>query len=137
MNLKKEQTSYTIQLIIGICVVAGGLVFANISGYDKIIFATSGFGGVWIAISIIRLYLIKMKPKKYEEKMIDQSDERSIAIRGYAGYATFLLSMFVTSIMTLIFALLDYTFLPIIGGALMLMNYIIFILSVKYYNKKI
>lgn len=137
MNLKNEQTSHTIQLIIGICVVAGGLVFANISGYDKIVFATSGFGGVWIAISVIRLYLIKMKPKKYEEKMIDQSDERSIAIRGYASYATFLFSMFVISIMTLIFALLDYTFLPIIGGSLMLMNFIIFILSVKYYNKKI
>ncbi len=137
MNLKKEQTSCTIQLIIGICVVSGGLVFANISGYDKIIFATSGFGGVWIAISVIRLYLIKMKPKKYEEKMIDKSDERSIAIRGYASYATFLFSMLVISITTLIFALLYYTFLPIIGGSLMLMNFIIFILSVKYYNKRI
>ena len=137
MNLKKEQTIYTILLIIGIVVLVGGAALAKVAGFDNLIGGISGLGGAWIGISSIKLYQIKKKPKKYEEQIIGQFDERNIAIRGYAGYATFITTLLTISIMSLIFMILDYTLPLIIGAGLLLIHIVTFLLFTRYYGKKL
>lgn len=137
MNLKKEQTMYTILLIVGIVVLIGGTALAKITGFDHLIGGISGLGGGWIGISSIRLYQIKKKPKKYMEQIIGQSDERSIIIRGYAGHATFVTTLLAISIMTLIFMFLDCSLPLIIGVGLLLTHIGGFLLFARYYGKKL
>lgn len=137
MNLKKEQTVYTILLIVGIIVLVGGTVVVKLTGFDNLIGGISGLSGAWIGISSIRLYQIKKKPKKYEEQIIGQNDERNIAIRGYAGYATFITTLLAISIISLIFVFLDYTFALVIGAGLLLIHIVSFLLFARHYGKKL
>lgn len=137
MNLKKEQTIYTILLIIGIVVLVGGAALAKVAGFDNLIGGISGLGGAWIGISSIKLYQIKKKPKKYEEQIIGQYDERNIAIRGYAGYVTFITTLLTIGIMLFIFMFLDYTLPLIIGAGLLLIHIISFLLLTIYYGKRL
>jgi hypothetical protein len=137
MNFKKEQTTYTILLIIGIVVLIGGTAVVKMMDFDNLVGGISGLGGAWIGISGIKLYQIKKKPKKYEEQIIGQYDERNIAIRGYAGYATFITTLLTISIMSLIFMFLDYTLASIIGAGLLLIHIVSFLIFARYYSKKL
>lgn len=135
MNLKKDQTIYTILLIIGIIISIGSIVLANMSKFE-FIGGISGLGGAWIAISVMKLYQIRKKPKKVKEQIIEQYDERNIAIRGYAGYATFITTLLTISIMTFIFMMLNCTWPIIIGVGLMLTHIISYLFFIVYYSKK-
>jgi hypothetical protein len=137
MNLKKEQTMYTVLLIVGIAVFIGGIVVVRITGFDNLIGATSGLGGVWTGVGIMNLFKIKNQPKKYEEQMIGQNDERNIAIRGYAGYATFITTFLGICLMASVFIVLDYTVPLIIAAGLFLVHFASFLLFAIYYSKKI
>jgi len=137
MNLKKEQNIYTILLIVGVVVLIGGIAVVKITGFDNLIGAIGGLGGAWIVFSSIKLYQIKKKPKKYGEQIIEQYDERNIAIRGYAGYATFITTLLTISIMLFIFMVLDYTLPLIIGAGLLLIHIFTFFLFAGYYGKKL
>lgn len=137
MNLKKEQTVYTILLIVGIVVFIGGTAVVKLTGFDNLIGLIGGLSGAWIGISSIKLYQIKKKPKKYEEQIIGQYDERNITIRGYAGYATYITTMLAISIMTFIFMFSDYSLAPIIGAGLLLIHIVSFLLFASYYGKKL
>jgi hypothetical protein len=136
MNLRKEQVIYTILLIIGVIMLIGSIVLAKTIDFD-LIGVLSGFGGAWIGISIIKLYQIKKKPKKIEEKMIGNNDERNIAIRGYAGYFGFKITLAAISIMLLIFIVLDYTVPLVVGSVLLFIHFFDFLLLTIYYDKKI
>ena len=136
MNLKKEQTIYTILLVIGIIILVGSAFIAKMTDF-YLVGGISGLGGAWIGISSIKLYQIKNKPKKIEEQIIGQHDERNIAIRGYAGYNTFRITLAMISIMLLIFLILDYTIPLIIGAVLFLIHFLSFLLLARYYNKKL
>lgn len=136
MNLKKEQTIYTILLVIGIIILVGSAFIAKMTDF-YLVGGISGLGGAWIGISSIKLYQIKKKPKKIEEQIIGQHDERNIAIRGYAGYNTFRITLATISIMLLIFLILDYTIPLIIGAVLFLIHFLSFLLLARYYNKKL
>lgn len=137
MNLKKEQNIYTALLITGIVIFIGGIVVVKITGYEYLIGVISGLAAAWIGISIIKLYQIKNKPKKYEEQLIGQHDERNIAIRGYAGYATFITTLLAISVMTIIFLALDYTLPLIIGAGLLLIHILAFLIFARHYGKKL
>lgn len=137
MNLKKEQSMYTILLIVGIVVLIGGTAVVKITGFDKLIGGISGLAGAWIGISSIKLYQIKKKPQKYEEQIIGQYDERNIAIRGYAGYATFITTLLTIGIMSFVFMFLDDTLPLIIGAGLLLIHIVSFLFFARYYGKKI
>lgn len=136
MNLKKEQTIYTILLIIGVIILIGSGVLAKMTDFD-LIGSISGLGGAWIGISSIKLYQIKKKPKKIQEQIIGQQDERNIAIRGYAGYATFRITLATISIMLLIFLILDYIIPLIVGVVLFLIHFSSFLFIARYYDKKL
>lgn len=136
MNFKKEQTIYTVLLIIGIAVLIGGTAVLKITGFDNLLGGISGLSGAWIGISSIKLYQIKKKPKKFEEHIIGQNDERNIAIRGYAGYTTFITTLITISIMSLIFMFLDYTLPLIIGAGLLWIHIISFLIFTRYYGKR-
>jgi len=137
MNLKKEQNMYTVLLIAGIVVLIGGVAVVKITGFDNLIGGICGLSGAWIGISSIKLYQIKNKPKKYEEQIIGQYDERNIAIRGYAGYATFITTLLAIGIMSFIFMFLDYTLPLIIGAGLLLIHIVSFLLFARHYSKKL
>lgn len=137
MKLKKEQNMYTVLLIAGIVVLIGGVAIVKITGFDNLIGGISGLGGAWIGISSIRLYQIKKKPKHYEKQIIGQYDERNIAIRGYAGYATFISTLLTIGIMSFIFMFLDYTLPLIIGAGLLLIHIVSFLLFARHYGKKL
>ena len=137
MNLKKEQTIYTILFIVGIVVLIGGAIILKLTGFDNLIGLISGLGGSWIGISSIKLYQIKNKPKQIEEQIIGQHDERNIAIRGYAGYATFRITLATISIMLLIFLISDYTLPLIIGIFLFFIHISSFSFIARYYDKKL
>jgi len=64
MNLKKEQTMYAVLLIVGIVVLIVGTGLVKLTGFDDLIGAIGGLSGAWIAISSIKLYQIKKKPKR-------------------------------------------------------------------------
>lgn len=136
MNLKREQTIYTILLIIGVIILVGSGVLAKMTDFS-LIGAISGLGGAWIGISSIKLYQIKNKPEKINEQIIGQHDERNIAIRGYTGYATFRITLATISIMLLIFLILDYTLPLIIGIILFLIHIFSFLFISRYYDKKL
>lgn len=136
MNLKKEKGMYTVLLIIGIIILIGSAVLARMIDFD-LISVISGLGGAWIGISSIKLYQIKKKPGKIEEQMIGQHDERNIAIRGYAGYFSFRITLATISIMLLIFLILDYTLPLTIGSVLFLIHFFSFLFITRYYNKKL
>lgn len=136
MNLKKEKGMYTVLLIIGIIILIGSAVLARNTDFD-LIGVISGLGGAWIGISSIKLYQIKKKPRKIEEQMIGQHDERNIAIRGYAGYFSFRITLATISIMLLIFLILDYTLPLIIGSVLFFIHFFSFLFITRYYNKKL
>ena len=137
MNLKKEQTIYTALLIIGIAVLIGGATIVKVTGFDNLTGVISGLGGAWIGIGGIKLYQIKKKPKKYEQQLIGQYDERNIAIRGYAGYTVFIITLITASIMSLAFLFLDYTLPFIIGAGLLLIHIVSFLFFMRYYGKRV
>lgn len=137
MNLKKERNMNTILLIAGIVVLIGGIAVVKITGHDNLIGAIGGLSGVWIGISSTKLYQIEKEPKKYEDQIVGQYDERNIAIRGSAGYATFITTLLTISIMSIIFMFLDYT-LPLIFGVALLLNHTFsFLIFIRYYGKKL
>lgn len=136
MNLKKEQNMYTVLLIIGVIILVGSAFIVKVIDF-YLVSGISALGGAWIGISSIKLYQIKKKPKKIEEQIIGQHDERNIAIRGYAGYDTFRFTLATISIMLLIFLILDYTIPLIIGAVLFFIHFLSFLLLVKYYDKKL
>lgn len=137
MNLKKEKTTYTILLIAGIFILMGGVVIAKITGFYDLIGAVSGLGGAWIGVSCTKLYQIKKNPKKYEKQIVGQYDERNIAIRGYAGYATFITTLVAIGVMVLIFMGLNYTLAFIVGAGLLLVHIVSFLLFARHYGKKL
>lgn len=137
MNIKKEQLIYTILLISGFVVLIVGATIVKMTGFDNLIGGISGLGGSWIGISGIKLYQIKKRPEKYEEQIIEQYDERNMAIRGYAGYAAFITTLLTIGIMSLIFMWLDYTIPMLIGVGLLLIHIISFLFFSRYYGKKI
>ena len=137
MNIKKEQLIYTILLISGFVVLIVGATIVKMTGFDNLIRGISGLGGSWIVISGIKLYQIKKRPEKYEEQIIGHYDERNMAIRGYAGYATFITTLLTIGIMFLIFMWLDYTIPMLIGVGLLLIHIISFLFFSRYYGKKI
>ena len=137
MNLKKEKSTYTILLIAGIFIVIGGVAIVRITGFDYLIGGIGGLGGSWIGLSSIKLYQIKKNPQKYQEQIIGQYDERNIAIRGYAGYATFIITLAAIGIMLFMFMFLDDTLALVIGVGLFLIHIVSFLLFAIHYSKKL
>lgn len=137
MNFEKDQNKYTVLMILGFVILIGGTIVARILGFEAIIGGLSGLGGAWIGISSMKLYQIRRKPELYEEHIIGQQDERSIAIRGYAGYASFMTTLLAISIMTLLFLHLDYTYPLAIAAGLLLIHIVSFFLYAGYYGKKL
>lgn len=137
MNLKREQAMYAILLTAGIAVLIGGLALVKIAGIDNLIGGISGLGGAWIGISGIKLYQIKNNTKRYQAQIIGQNDERNIAIRGYAGYSTFITTLLGIGFMTYLFIFLDYTVPFIIGALLLLIHTVSFLLFARHYGKKV
>lgn len=138
MNIKKEQTTYIILLVTGIFILIGGPLIVKMAQLDTfLIGGVSGFGGAWTVNSAIKLYQIRKKPEEYEKQVIEQYDERNIAIRGYAGYATFITTLLTISVMSVIFMVLDYTRPLLIGGILLLIHIVSFLVYFRYYSKKL
>lgn len=137
MNFKKDKTTYTILLIAGIFIVIGGVAIVKITGFDDLIGGIGGLGGAWIGLSSIKLYQIKNNPQKYEKQIIGQYDERNIAIRGYAGYATSIITLVAIGIMLFVFMFLDDTLALAIGAGLFLIHIVSFLLFARHYGKKI
>lgn len=137
MNIRKEQTMYTIMLITGIFVLFGGVALVKILSFDNLVSIVSGIGGGWIGISISKLYQIKKQPEKYKQELISQSDERSTAIRGYAAYSTLIMTICVMAIASLISLILSYHLAFIIVVALLFILIISFFAFMKYYSNRL
>jgi len=137
MNIKNTQIVQTIKLIIGFTILIAGVITAKLTNYYNLIVLVSGLGGGLIGSSAMRLFQIKKSPEKYEKRLIELSDERSITIRGYAGYATFITTLLAIGLTTLAFLFLDYTVPMIIGSSLLLVHVLSFLIFSVHYGKKI
>lgn len=140
MNVKESKTTNTIFLVVGVIIVISGLVLGKISNFNNVRFIISGLvgiGGAFTAISSINLYKIKIHPQEYEEQMSAKYDERNIFIRSNAGYATFILTLCVVGIASIIFLTLDHLWFAIVALGTFIIQIISYWIFVRYYNKKL
>ena len=64
-------------------------------------------------------------------------DERNIFIRSNAGYATFILTLCVVGIASIIFLTLDHLWFAIVALGTFIIQIISYWIFVRYYNKKL
>lgn len=137
MSKKKIQVIQTIKLASGFLILISGIIISKLTTYYNSIVLVSGLGGGLIGSSAMKLFQIKKAPEKYEKRLIELSDERSITIRGYAGYVTFIITLITLGMTSLVFMFFDYTVPMIVGVGLLLIHVISFIILSMHYAKKI
>lgn len=134
MNLEKIEKRYNMLFILGVIIFFGGTLFVKVTGMDHLVGFIGGAGGGLIGLSAIALYKIKKKPEDYKDEVINHSDERGIAIRGYATMVTMLGAIFILSVVAIF---LDYDFLLLIGAGVMVILLVSFSIFTRYYERKI
>lgn len=97
----------------------------------------SCWGAIFLVSGLVRWYMIKRNPVWVETNQIAEYDERNSIIRGRAAYLTFVISIIFLALMSTIFIYLDYLIPLYLTLSLMFGQYIIFIILIWYYGKKL
>ncbi|WP_409200447.1 DUF2178 domain-containing protein [Methanobrevibacter sp. DSM 116169] len=130
-----------ISIIIGILL----LIVSNILPFLNYTFTEDNFwtnmlscwGAIFLVAGLVRWYMIKKNPTWVETNEIEEYDERNSIIRGQAAYLTFVISTIFLALMSTVFIYLDYLIPLYLSLILLFGQYIVFIVLIKYYSRKL
>ena len=95
------------------------------------------WGLILIVSSLVRFYLMKIRPEWNRRNKIVEYDERNTLIRGKAAYTTYVLSIVLLAIIGTVLIYLDYIFPAYLVTALMFTEFLALLLFTKYYGTKL
>lgn len=141
--MKKQQKSYIFYMGILIFVIAILLIILmpNAEGPLGVLpYVLCGFGLGIIGVSVvctIRMRKIKQDPKKARQYEIAEKDERNIRLREKAGYASWIISLFVMAILSMVFIIFDYKIACLLAIIALFIHVISLFVFIAIYDKKI
>ncbi|MDR1042769.1 MAG: DUF2178 domain-containing protein [Clostridiales Family XIII bacterium] len=97
----------------------------------------SGLGCAWVGMGVLGILIRKMRPEYAKRHAINQKDERNTQIREKSGYLSFLLTLFVFTVLELIFLMLDDKLACILTICAMAIHIASFFIALSYYGKKL
>lgn len=136
--LDKKMKWVKIYIIFGILLILVNFCFdllnVDIGEFWQIMLSTWGI--IFVVMGIVRFLLYQNDSvlKKYK---IAESDERYELLRGKAGYLTFILSTITLAICSVIFISIDLLIPGFVVLDILFMQYIVFLVLVWYYSKKL
>jgi uncharacterized membrane protein len=97
----------------------------------------SGLGCAWVGMGVIGIFIKRMRPEYVRKQEISKKDERNIQIREKSGYLAFLITLFVFTVLELVFLMLDNELACILTICAMAIHIASFFLARSYYDKKL
>lgn len=141
--MKKQQKSYIFYMGILIFVIAILLIILmpNAEGPLGVLpYVLCGFGLGIIGVGVvctIRMRKIKQDPKKARQYEIAEKDERNIRLREKAGYASWIITLFVMAILSMVFIIFDYKIACLLAIIALFIHVISLFVFIAIYDKKI
>lgn len=141
--MKKQQKSYIFYMGILIFVIAILLIILMPNaegplGVLPYVLCGFGLGIIWVGVvCTIRMRKIKQDPKKARQYEIAEKDERNIRLREKAGYASWIISLFVMAILSMVFIIFDYKIACLLAIIALFIHVISLFVFIAIYDKKI
>lgn len=136
--LNKKMKAVKIQIAIGVTLILLNLLISflkiNIGEFWPIMLDTWGLIFVVMGVARFLMYRNDSILKYYK---IAECDERNDMLRGKAGYVTFAVSIILLAIVSVIFVSMDLMAPAIITLAILFAQYILFLILMWYYSKKL
>jgi hypothetical protein len=121
----------------GVLFFAIGAVAHHMGSHHVAFDFLSGVGCGLILVAVISMLMRFRNPQRAKQQEIEQKDERNILIRLLAGNLTFLATLLLMFVLSVVFLILGYDSASILTILAMAVTVSIFSIALVYYNKKI
>jgi hypothetical protein len=122
---------------IGCLLVGISFAMSQLNANPEACAFLAGLGSAWAGMGVIGILIKRMRPAYAKTYEINQKDERNTQIRKKSGYLSFLLTLFVFTVLELVFLILDNEPACILTICAMAIHIASFFIARLYYGRKL